>query len=197
MSWCGGGEISVTPGVAHRTFAIRSSTLCPGSCPPSPGLAPCAILICSSVAFTRYSALTPKRPDATWWIAERRRSPASSRTYRRGSSPPSPLLDFPPMRFIATAKVSCASAEIDPKDIAPVAKRLTISVAGSTSARGTPPSGAHLNSSSPRSVDRDASSLTSCEYSSHVVASSDRVAACSFAMVAGFHRCSSPRRRHW
>ncbi|MEO7730215.1 MAG: glutamate synthase-related protein, partial [Kofleriaceae bacterium] len=31
MSWCGGGEISVTPGVEHRTRAIRSSTLLPGS----------------------------------------------------------------------------------------------------------------------------------------------------------------------
>ena len=30
--------------VAHR--AIFGSTLCPGSWPPSPGLAPCAILIC-------------------------------------------------------------------------------------------------------------------------------------------------------
>ena len=49
------------------------------------------------------------------------------------SSPPSPVFDLPPMRFIATAKVECASVEIEPKLIAPVAKRLTISVAGSTS----------------------------------------------------------------
>ena len=40
------------------------------------------------------------------------------------------------MRFIATASVTCASVEIEPSDIAPVAKRLTISTAGSTSSIG-------------------------------------------------------------
>ena len=69
MSWCGGGEMSVTPGVACRMRAIISSDLWPGSWPPSPGFAPCAILICSSRALTRYSAVTPKRADATCLIA--------------------------------------------------------------------------------------------------------------------------------
>ena len=41
------------------------------------------------------------------------------------------------MRFMAIASVSCASLLIDPNDIAPVAKRLTISLAGSTSSIGT------------------------------------------------------------
>ena len=41
------------------------------------------------------------------------------------------------MRFIAMASVLCASVEIEPSDIAPVAKRLTISLAGSTSSIGT------------------------------------------------------------
>jgi hypothetical protein len=41
------------------------------------------------------------------------------------------------MRFIAIARFSCASVEIDPSDIAPVQKRLTISLAGSTSSIGT------------------------------------------------------------
>ena len=40
------------------------------------------------------------------------------------------------MRFIAIASVVCASVEIEPSDIAPVAKRLTISLAGSTSSSG-------------------------------------------------------------
>ena len=40
--------------VAHAR-RCAASTLCPGSWPPSPGLAPCAILICSSSALTRYS----------------------------------------------------------------------------------------------------------------------------------------------
>ena len=55
MSWCGGGEIRPTPGVEWRTAAMWRSTLWPGSWPPSPGLAPWAILICSSSALTRYS----------------------------------------------------------------------------------------------------------------------------------------------
>ena len=40
------------------------------------------------------------------------------------------------MRFIAIASVSCASLLMDPNDMAPVAKRFTISVAGSTSSSG-------------------------------------------------------------
>ena len=41
------------------------------------------------------------------------------------------------MRFMAMARVSCASLLIEPNDIAPVVKRLTISLAGSTSSIGT------------------------------------------------------------
>ncbi len=40
------------------------------------------------------------------------------------------------MRFMAMASVSCASLEMEPNDMAPVAKRLTISLAGSTSSSG-------------------------------------------------------------
>src|ERR1041385_2967095 len=39
MSWCGGGEMRPTPAVEWRVFAIHGYTLCPGSCPPSPGFA--------------------------------------------------------------------------------------------------------------------------------------------------------------
>jgi hypothetical protein len=46
-------------------------------------------------------------------------------------------LDFAPSRFIAIASVSCASSEIDPYDMAPVAKRRTIEETGSTSSTGT------------------------------------------------------------
>ena len=69
------------------------------------------------------------------------------------SSPPSPVLDFPSMRFMAMASVSCASLLIEPNDIAPVANRFTISAAGSTSSRGTGgPAG--LKSNMPRSISR-------------------------------------------
>src|SRR2546421_12506070 len=123
MSWCGGGEIRPTPGVEYRVLAIHGYTLCPGSCPPSPGLAPWAILICRSSALVRYSEVTPNRPEATCLMALRRRSPLASGTNRTGSSPPSPVLDLPPIRFIAIARVSCASAEIEPYDMAPVLNR--------------------------------------------------------------------------
>ena len=56
------------------------------------------------------------------------------------------------MRFMATASVAWASVEIDPSDIAPVAKRLTISAAGSTSSIGMAREGSTLNSKSPRKV---------------------------------------------
>ena len=52
MSWWGGGEIKPTPGVECLTLAIFSSTLWPGSCPPSPGFAPWLIFIWISLAFT-------------------------------------------------------------------------------------------------------------------------------------------------
>ena len=86
----------------------------PGSWPPSPGLAPCAILIWSSRALTRYSLVTPKRPEATCLMAEFLESPLGSGMKRAGSSPPSPVLDLPPMRFMAMASVSCASLEMEP-----------------------------------------------------------------------------------
>ena len=71
---------------------------------------------------TRYSAVTPKRPEATCLIAERIESPFGSGLKRSDSSPPSPVFDLPPMRFMAMASVVCASREIEPYDIAPVAE---------------------------------------------------------------------------
>jgi hypothetical protein len=56
------------------------------------------------------------------------------------------------MRFIAIASVVWASVEIEPSDIAPVAKRLTISLAGSTSSTGIAVAGSTLNSNRPRNV---------------------------------------------
>jgi hypothetical protein len=61
------------------------------------------------------------------------------------------VFDLPPMRFIAIASVVCASRLIEPKLIAPVAKRLTISFAGSTSSSGRL-TAAGLNFISPRMV---------------------------------------------
>ncbi len=137
MSWCGGGEISDTPGVAWRRRAISSVTLKPGSWPPSPGLAPWATLISSSLAAFRYSAVTPKRPEATCLIGELALSPLGRGLKRSAPSPPSPESDRAPMRFMAMVRVSCASGERAPKDMPGVTKRFLISVMLSTSSSGT------------------------------------------------------------
>ena len=78
--------------------------------------------------------MTPNRPEATCLIELRRIRRSHGK--RSSSSPPSPVFERPPMRFIAIASVSCASLLMEPYDIAPVAKRLTISLAGSTSSIG-------------------------------------------------------------
>ena len=132
MSWWGGGEISEIPGIEWRVLAITSFTLNPGSCPPSPGLAPWAILICISSAFTKYSVVTPNRPEATCLIALRMEFPSGNGWKRAASSPPSPVLLRPWILFMAIAIASCASLLIEPKDMAPVTKRRKMLSTGST-----------------------------------------------------------------
>ncbi len=116
---------------------MRSVTFIPGNCPPSPGFAPWATLISSSSHWLRYSAVTPKRPEATCLILAEGLSPLGSGWKCAGSSPPSPLSDFAPMRFIATFSVLCASGLSAPSDIPGVTKRLRIDVMLSTSSNGT------------------------------------------------------------
>lgn len=53
----------------------------------------CAILICRSSAMARYQAFTPNLPDATCRIADLELLSAPL----KGSSPPSPVLLFPPI----------------------------------------------------------------------------------------------------
>src|SRR6266545_4229849 len=193
MSWCGGGEISPTPGVECRVLAIHGYTLAPGSCPPSPGLAPCAILIWMSSEFVRYSAVTPNRPDATCLTALRRTGSCN----RSESSPPSPVFDFAPSRFIAMARVSCASALIEPYDIAPVLNRLTISLTGSTSSMPTGSRSLAKENSPRRVISRSDCSSTRCVYCLKTSYRPDRVECCSRNTVSGSNRCGSPSRRHW
>jgi hypothetical protein len=61
------------------------------------------------------------------------------------------VLLLPPILFIAIASVSCASADSEPKLIAPVQNRLTMSAAGSTSSTASG-FAATLKSSKPRSA---------------------------------------------
>ena len=104
----------------------------PGSWPPSPGFAPCATLISSSSQLFRYSAVTPKRPEATCLIALDGLSPFSRSLKREGSSPPSPESDFAPIRFIAIDRVSCASGLNAPNEMPGDTSLLRISVILST-----------------------------------------------------------------
>src|SRR3972149_182835 len=90
MSWCGGGEIRVTPGVVCRTRAMSALTLWPGSCPPSPGFAPWAILIWRSSALTRYSLVTPEAPGAPFLVLRPQFAAGGQAAVRGGAPPPSP-----------------------------------------------------------------------------------------------------------
>ncbi len=99
------------------------------------------------------------------------------------------------MRFIAMASVECASCEMEPSDMAPVAKRFTISFAGSTSSIGTGFADS-LMRKRPRSVSSfSLCSLMSFAYSLYVEKLPERVACCSFAIESGVHMCASPRVR--
>ena len=89
------------------------------------------------------------------------------------------------MRFMAMASVVCASRLIEPKLIAPVAKRLTISLAGSTSSSGTGCS-ANLNSIKPRIVSsRSLWSLIVAAKALYSSSESPRTACCSRVTDAG------------
>ena len=80
--------------------------------------------------------MTPNLPEATCFIADLLELPSSRGLNLIGSSPPSPVLDFPPNLFMARANDSWASVDIDPRDIAPVANLFTISFSGSTLSKG-------------------------------------------------------------
>ena len=100
------------------------------------------------------------------------------------------------MRFMAIASVSCASLLIDPNDIAPVAKRFTISAAGSTSSSGTG-GASDLKSNIPRSICRSRFCwFTTLANSWKVSNFDDLTACCSLLTVVGFSRCFSPRTRY-
>ena len=119
---------------------MKAVAFLPGSCPPSPGFEPCAILISSCSARARYSAVTPKRAEATCLMAASRRSPSADGAYQAGSSPPSPEFALPPSRAMPMLIAWCASGDSAPRLIAELTKRRTIRDAGSTSRSGTAPS---------------------------------------------------------
>src|SRR5437667_8736927 len=93
-------------------------------------------------------------------------SPLGSLSDLDGSSPPSPVFDLPPRRFMAMASVECDSIEMDPYDMAPEQKRRTISVHGSTWSMGTGLQSSNLKSSIPRRVQVLMDSYSDREYAS-------------------------------
>ena len=101
------------------------------------------------------------------------------------------------MRFMAMASVSCASALIDPNDIAPVEKRLTIDSTGSTSSSGIG-APADLKSKSRAAWPAGAPGRRpGSRYSLKIRYWPPRVACCSLNTVSGLNRWYSPSRRHW
>ena len=177
MSWCGGGEISPTPGrrVADRADVLVD--LVPGQLAALAGLGALSHLDLQLVGVDEVVDRHAEAPGGDL-LDRRAAGRRCSGVKRDGSSPPSPVFDLPPSRFIAIARFSCASRESEPRLIAPVQKRLTISLAGSTSSSGigvgaSPP--AAPISSRPRSVAlRAASSLIAAAYSRYLL---ERVAA--------------------
>ena len=81
--------------------------------------------------------MTPKRPEAICLIFADGLSPFGSGWKWAGSSPPSPVSDLAPIRFIATLSALCASGPSAPSDMPGVTKRLRIEVMDSTSSSGT------------------------------------------------------------
>ena len=98
---------------------------------------------------------------------------------------------------MAIAKVSCTSCETEPKLIAPVEKRFTISEIGSTSSidiAGRIPS---LNWNRPRKViKRLLCSSTRFVYRLNTSNRLLRVECCRVKTVSGSNKCGSPSRRH-
>ena len=85
---------------------------------------------------TKYSVVTPKRPEAICFVLLQSEIPSNSSWNRSLSSPPSPVLLRVPSLFMASASASWASLLMAPNDIAPVTKWRTMSSTGSTSSMG-------------------------------------------------------------
>ncbi len=191
MSWCGGGEISVD---ARRRVAQAGDVvvdLVAGQLAALAGLGALGDLDLDLVGVARYSIVTPKRPEATCLMraSGRRRSakrpgprrPRRCSTGRRAGSSRSRASRAPPAR---------ARRGSSP----PVEKRLTISLAGSTSSSGTGSVRRPRSCSRPRSVEcLAASSLTQVVKRVVGLAGSSPRAACwRSAIVSGFQPWNSP-----
>ena len=136
--------------------------------------------------------MTPNRPEAICLMAERSALalPSAFGTSRFGFSPPSPVLDLPPRRFIARASVACASSDIEPYDMAPVQKRRTMFDAGSTAATSTG-SRSDSKASIPRRLHPSLSLSVMSAYFLYSAGEFSRDAACRCWMATGSFRWRS------
>jgi hypothetical protein len=113
MSWCGGGEIRPTPGWSTGLGDPRVD-LVPGQLAALPRLGALRHLDLQVIGVDQ--ELAGDAEPAAGHLLDRRAPQVAVGVgkNRSASSPPSPVFDRPPSRFIAIARVWCASAEIDP-----------------------------------------------------------------------------------
>jgi len=129
--------MSSTPGVEYRNLGDLARHLVRGKLTAFTGLRALGHfdlqLVRVDEVFVRYAEAARRHllDSATLGIAVR----FGSET--RGILAAFTVLLRPPMRFMATARFSWASALSEPKLMAPVQKRFTISFADSTSSMGT------------------------------------------------------------
>ena len=111
MSWCGGGEIRPTPGRGVPGLGDPRVDLVAGQLAALAGLGALGHLDLEVVGVGEVLA---GHAEAAGRDLLDRAAALAGRSSRSASSPPSPVLDLPPIRFIAIASVSCASLLIDP-----------------------------------------------------------------------------------
>ena len=114
MSWCGGGEISPTPGVRVAHPGDDLVDLVAGQLAALAGLGALGDLDLQLVGVDQVVHGDAEAAGGDLLDGAAPQSPLASGVKRSGSSPPSPVLLLPPMRFMAMASVSCASLLMEP-----------------------------------------------------------------------------------
>ena len=137
MSWCGGGEIRVTPGRGVAQAGDLERDLEAGQLAALAGLGTLGDLDLELLGGVEI--LGGDAEAAGGHLLDRRVGivAVEPRLEALRPSPPSPLSERAPIRFMAMVSVSCASGDSAPRDMPGVTKRFLISVMLSTSSSGT------------------------------------------------------------
>ena len=143
MSWCGGGEIRPTPGVEWRSRRDQVVDLVARQLAALAGLRALRDLDLQLVGVDEVARRDAEAARGD--LLDRRAAQVAVRVGRRarGSSPPSPVFERPPMRFIAIASVSCASLRDRAERHRAGREARTISLDGSTSVERDRAAGRH------------------------------------------------------